>query len=110
MAGGVPTQVALIEGITFRRVALLVADGLARDQKTGMILTRLQGQDIPPKVCPLCGGKFEHRGFTDGDAEMNCPLHDCPDMTDEGLVVAWRRVRGMRRLEYWNALETEADP
>lgn len=110
MEGGVPMQVALIEGMTFRRVALLVADGIAKGQSTGLLLTRLKGKDMPPKGCPLCGAKKEHCGFADGDAEMNCPLYDCPDMTDEHLVISWRRVRGMSRLPYWNALETEAEP
>lgn len=101
MAGAVPTQVALTEGMTFRRVALLVADGVARNQKTGMVLTRLKGADIPPRACPLCGGKSEHRGFTDGDVETNCPLADEPDMADEQLAAAWRRIRGMKIQVYW---------
>jgi len=107
MEGAVPTQVTLMEGMTFRRVALLVADGIARGQSTGLLLTRLRGKDLPPKGCPLCGAKKEHRGFDNGRDGINCPLYDSPDMTDEGLVLAWRHIRGMKRLEYWTAIEAE---
>jgi len=102
MEGTVPSQVALMEGISFRRVALLVADGIAKGQSTGLLLTRLKGKDIPPKVCPLCVAEQGfHYGFTDGDREMNCPLSDDPDMTDEALAAAWRGIRGMKVQVYW---------
>lgn len=108
MEGAVPMQVALIEGITFRRVAILVTDGIARGHSTGLLLTRLKGKDIPPKVCPLCGAeKGFHYGFTDGDREMNCPLSNDPDMTDEALAAAWRRIRGMKVQVYWMGQEIE---
>lgn len=108
MGGAVPTQVTLMEGMTFRRVALLVADGIAKGQSTGLLLTRLRGKDIPPNVCPLCGAKKGfHYGFTDGDQGMNCPLSDDPGMTDEGLVAAWRRTRGMMVQPYWMGQEVE---
>ena len=108
MEGAVPMQVALRNGMTFRRAILLVHDGLAKDQGTGIILTRLRGRDLPPKVCPLCEAKKGfHYGFTDGDREMNCPVSDDPDMTDEALAAAWRRIQGMKIQVYWMGQEIE---
>jgi len=108
MEGTVPMQATLKEGMTFRRALLLVNDGSARNQSTGMILTRLKGRDIPPKVCPLCGAKEGfHYGFTDGDRDMNCPVSDDPDMTDEALAAAWRHIRGKKIQLYWMGQEIE---
>jgi hypothetical protein len=105
MEGAVPTAAAMQEGMTFRRVLLLVNDGLAKDHSTGMMLTRIRGKDIPSDRCPLCRGKLGfHTGFSDRIAGINCPLYDNPDMDDEALAVAWRLTKGMRRLEYWNPL------